>query len=67
MFLHANCVPLGHTAGLCAAPVVECKHLKATVTHALNLHLVTTAAPLAGTVFGGLRFGCELGDTRVTE
>lgn len=44
--LHAACVIL-------TATVVECKHLRARrVRRALNLHLVTTAALLAGTVRG---------------
>lgn len=46
MVLHATSVP--HTFAL-----VECKHLRArTGRRALNLHLVTTAALLAGTVWG---------------
>lgn len=44
MALHASSVP--HTFAL-----VECKHLRArTGRRALNLHLVATAALLAGTV-----------------
>lgn len=42
---------LGATWVILTATVVECKHLRARrVRRALNLHLVTTAALLAGTV-----------------